>query len=507
MEEPVVEDEDDTMNKPQEEADNKVASLEIETEKPEKSDDESDAAKPLPSRSYLVVDCLKDWAATLLIGFLVTTYWRGTWTLMDIWDCDQPADANPIDGDFFCNSLDVRSTTRRNSGILSYFLGLGLIAIGVAMSWTGMWSPPDEYISPVRAAIRAVMLYILGFGTVNLWRGIWYLLDYLVLWEKDEQLKSWWCTTLAGAGGAFLLFTGASLLAPPAIFLLDGPSVDSPPVAVTILSTYFDIRLPAKTKPPDLSWWVVVVDIFTSFIVVPILVVGYWRGFWMLMDNYLWGFVGQSEFNASLGYSTIIALFCLGVASDDVFYFIKIQNSAVKHVVMRFRTLVLAIGAVNFWRVVWYAWDQYMGYTSQWSAWLAHALGVLGLLTIGCLSCITAPASTLGVDVVACDDCADEPLFSNVPVPAEALFALAIGRQPFEKSKREREREEQQKNEYRRQQMEQLQRLGGATLHIVTYCEVQRRGNRISRQESIVMVARLSRRNQLKRQSPFYRSR
>jgi hypothetical protein len=47
--------------------------------------------------------------------------------------------------------------------------------------------------------------------------------------------------------------------------------------------------------------------------------------------------------------------------------------------------------------------------------------GVVGLATAGCMSCITAPPSTLGVDAVAHPDCADEPLFYNVPVAAEAL--------------------------------------------------------------------------------------
>ncbi|KAL3933982.1 MAG: hypothetical protein SGBAC_010163 [Bacillariaceae sp.] len=65
-------------------------------------------------------------------------------------------------------------------------------------------------------------------------------------------------------------------------------------------------------------------------------------------------------------------------------------------------------------------------YVSQ----LSHAIGVVCLLLFGCLSCITAPPSTLGVDAVAHPGCADEPLFHDVPIPAEALYILGIGRPP-----------------------------------------------------------------------------
>ena len=61
---------------------------------------------------------------------------------------------------------------------------------------------------------------------------------------------------------------------------------------------------------------------------------------------------------------------------------------------------------------------------------LSHILGIVGLLLLGCLSCITAPPSTLGVDAVAHPDSSDEPLFHNVPVPAEALYLLSIARRP-----------------------------------------------------------------------------
>jgi hypothetical protein len=61
---------------------------------------------------------------------------------------------------------------------------------------------------------------------------------------------------------------------------------------------------------------------------------------------------------------------------------------------------------------------------------LSHFIGLVGLSLLGCLSCITAPPATLGVDAIAYEGCPDEPLFHNVPVPAEALFWCGIARQP-----------------------------------------------------------------------------
>ena len=71
-----------------------------------------------------------------------------------------------------------------------------------------------------------------------------------------------------------------------------------------------------------------------------------------------------------------------------------------------------------------------MAGTNQWSCWVCHLGGMALLIAMGCMNCILAPASTLGMDFVPHPDAADEPLFSNLPVPSEDLYAFAIGRDP-----------------------------------------------------------------------------
>jgi hypothetical protein len=139
----------------------------------------------------------------------------------------------------------------------------------------------------------------------------------------------------------------------------------------------------------------------------------------------------------SLLWSTILGLGALFLASEDMaqhFDASKLKNETyIRHadrLFGRIRTLTLAFGAVNFWRIIWYCWDEFLGQTHGWSAALSHVIGIVGLLCLGCVSCIAAPPSTLGVDAIACSDCADEPLFHNTPVPAEALVFLSIARRP-----------------------------------------------------------------------------
>jgi len=200
---------------------------------------------------------------------------------------------------------------------------------------------------------------------------------------------------------------------------------------VTALSSYYSLTLPAGEKNPDLPKMAIWSDILISFIGIPIMVVWYWRGSWLLMDYYLWKFSPEPiDVHKSIAWSLIIGLVLMFITSETVFAFIKIKNQFVLAMLGRLRTYILAWGVVNYWRAVWYIWDEFLGGTTQWSCWIAHALPLVLLILMGCMSCILAPASTLGVDFVPHPLCADEPLFSNLPVPADDLFLLGIGREP-----------------------------------------------------------------------------
>ncbi|CAJ1961309.1 unnamed protein product [Cylindrotheca closterium] len=381
---------------------------------------------------------VQDWLYTNVIGFLVVSYWRGTWVLLDIWTCGQPSNASLLAGDSFCfAAVESESEVRFQSAWQTYLIGSILLIIGFVMVWRGWWKSTTV---PLRKSVlRILIVYILGFATVNTWHGIWYLLDRWFLSDVGPVTNFGWSAGL-GALVCYALCSGASLLAPPAIFLVDGPEKYSPPLANTIVNSYRSISLPAgKAKNDEDPFWLMGLDMFFSFIILPWGVVAFWRGFWYLMDESLWGFTDSVEdVRMSILWSYLIGLGFLFLGSEDVVMHIPTEiptnptsGKAMNFLAGRFRTVILAVGVVNFWRAVWLLWDEYLGKTSVLSAGLSHAIGVILLLCFGCLSCITAPPSTLGVDAVAHPDCADEPLFHDVPIPAEALYFFGIGRSPL----------------------------------------------------------------------------
>jgi Fuseless len=170
-------------------------------------------------------------------------------------------------------------------------------------------------------------------------------------------------------------------------------------------------------------------DIFFSFVVIPFFVVWFWRGSWLVLDFYLWQFSPEvSQVWVSVGWSSLVAVIFLFLTSETVFANIRVEHYWLG-TLGRLRTYIQAWGIVNFWRAIWYIWDESFG-TSPWSCWVCHTVPVVILIAMGCMSCLLAPASTMGVDVVPHPDCAEEPLFSYLPVPAEDLALFAIARNP-----------------------------------------------------------------------------
>mmetsp|Transcript_25615 Transcript_25615/g.55459 ORF Transcript_25615/g.55459 Transcript_25615/m.55459 type:complete len:560 (+) Transcript_25615:199-1878(+) len=437
-----------------------------------------DPSSTKPDRFAFIPLPVKDWSYTIAIGFFVASYWRGTWTLLDIWLCGQPDDATLAeDGNTFCFMVEALADTsayygqlRLQSARTCYGIGIALLFVGVVLVWSGAWLPrltatPDGTavpgkVTPSLAIVRFVILYVLGASAVCIWRGIWYWADDWIL--VTQPLASFWTTSLVGSTVAFLLGAGASLLAPPAIFLLDGPAPGGspPPVAVTILSSYYSVTLPADEKPPKLKLYVRIADVVISFIFLPFCVVWYWRGSWLVLDNYLWGFTtDRQDVNVSLGWGILLSAVCVGLTSEPFVCLIDRRfdldtdsSSSSTNTTRRIlwalgslRTWVLAWGTVSYWRVVWYIWDQFLPGPTYWSCWLSHALGVVCLTVMGCMACIVAPASTIGVDAVPHPKCADEPLFSMAPVPYDALYFMGIGRQEWARKSKKGEEEEDEK--------------------------------------------------------------
>ncbi len=228
---------------------------------------------------------LRDWIYSFSIGFLVVSYWRNTWTMLDIMGCHQPYTATLANGDSFCFAFPAQMDPQGELGMLrlknatySYAAGLALLSIGVMMMCCGLWLPDRKtlQVSTNVRMLRFSIIYLLGASAVNVWRGIWYWADAWIL--PNNPMVSYWMTSLVGAGAAFAVFCGNSLLAPPAIFLLDGPDTDPPPIAVTVLASHYSSTLPSGQKRPQMSCYIYLLDVLLSFGFVPVAVVCFWRG-------------------------------------------------------------------------------------------------------------------------------------------------------------------------------------------------------------------------------------
>lgn len=122
---------------------------------------------------------------------------------------------------------------------------------------------------------------------------------------------------------------------------------------------------------------------------------------------------------------------CYALTCETTVGLLNPRSRVAAEVMGRLRTFVLAFGTVNFWRVVWYVWDDFLPGPTTLSSALSHVIGIVVLLSIGCMSSILAPASTLGVDAIPHPDCAEEPLFGMLPITTPTLFLFAIGRRPL----------------------------------------------------------------------------
>lgn len=357
---------------------------------------------------------------------------------MDIWGCDQPSDASLANGNSFCwaapaaeNPNGHEADLRLRNASVSYTIGLVLLSFGSVLVWSGLWLPSRKtiQITPILGIIRWLIVYCLGASAVCLWRGIWYWADSWIL--PNDPIASYWVTSAVGAGTAFLVCCGNSLLAPPAIFLLDGPDTDPPPIAVTVLGSHYAVTLAADEKQPHHPLIVHCLDILLSFGFLPFAVVWFWRGSWLVLDYYLWGFTASDrDVHISIVWSMILFLVCIWLTSEPIVGLVDKQLGHIKLAILgRLRTYVLAWGTVALWRCFWLFWDEFLGGTTGLSAGLGHVLSLVLLTAMGCVSCINAPASTLGVDSIPNPKCADSPLFSMVPLPWETLYAFGMFRQ------------------------------------------------------------------------------
>ena len=93
-----------------------------------------------------------------------------------------------------------------------------------------------------------------------------------------------------------------------------------------VVSQHYTVCFGVK-KVAD-PFWLVALDAVISFILLPWGVVAFWRGFWYLMDLYLylWDLTAsKKDLHLSIIYSSLIGMDCLFITNEDFIQYIPMK--------------------------------------------------------------------------------------------------------------------------------------------------------------------------------------
>ncbi|CAD7085963.1 unnamed protein product [Hermetia illucens] len=114
-----------------------------------------------------VLDCI---FSVLVVGTLVVVAWRGSWVFLDL-------------------TLYPGNPTYSAWG--SLVIGYGIVGLTFALQPIMRWTC-DRLTGLWRIAVADIFLFLSFLGTINVWRGVWQLLDIYFL--PDNRLLSDWLT-------------------------------------------------------------------------------------------------------------------------------------------------------------------------------------------------------------------------------------------------------------------------------------------------------------------------
>ena len=206
---------------------------------------------PPQSQRWNFFQTIQRWCFLVLVGGLAVSFWRGLWTLFDIYSCAQDANATLLNGQLFCISYDLHSPKRRDSGLISWGIGLLLTGCGKSMFAMGLFDENNNTSSCLLlAARRILMVQIMGMGGVLTWRGNWILTETWIY--PDDLLKSCWLTATLGCLGCVLLCCSASLAAAPT-GLLEDPALESFATIGSIILQRHSFQMPRQHQSPNIG--------------------------------------------------------------------------------------------------------------------------------------------------------------------------------------------------------------------------------------------------------------
>ena len=161
-----------------------------------------------------------DIGESLVVTVLVASYWRGGWYVQDFHGCAAPL--------AFCSA---DAAEHKASGAASEVLGLALTLGALALrhrlaSCVACVGTKSSRGATIGSYVALLHTLTLGWASISLWRGCWYLLDAWVL--PSDAVASAWASHVGGTLVLVLLGALASSMAAPAAFLVDGGAAAAP---------------------------------------------------------------------------------------------------------------------------------------------------------------------------------------------------------------------------------------------------------------------------------------
>uniref|UniRef100_A0ABM0M1N9 Uncharacterized protein LOC102803953 n=1 Tax=Saccoglossus kowalevskii TaxID=10224 RepID=A0ABM0M1N9_SACKO len=269
-----------------------------------------------------------------IITTAVIFFWRGTWYIMD-------------------NIVNPRNYEA--SGWLSFVLGFLIIIV------MHMWQTTFKRIVGKSNRVlwniaSRVHTYILAFGCVNQWRGVWHVWDNYT----GDGLNSGLISTFTALAILWASRSSRNILRPPNSLLFDCNH------KFTIL-TRFRVEISSDI-------YLYLLDLIFTVIVLGSAVVSYWRGMWTCIDNVL--FPADTEFSGwaslGIGYGIVFTSYLLQFIAAEISCRLgKYSRIAFED----FFLSIVAFGILNIWRGVWYLSDVYIISDKVWaSGWTTHCI-------------------------------------------------------------------------------------------------------------------------------------
>ncbi|XP_054264663.1 uncharacterized protein LOC128987698 isoform X2 [Macrosteles quadrilineatus] len=278
--------------------------------------------------------------SSLVVGPCVVGFWRGTWEFMEAY-----RESFPLWWTLWVSGALHLVFALLREAFVEYFQHTGL-----------------KYTLASRCYI-----YVFAVCCAMQWRSTWALLEDCTACEDVPNLLLW---TVPSTVVLFVFRLFGNTLAPPFCIALDFKAED-----VFVFPTMFNISGTRET-------WLYVLDCFFSVFIIGTLVVFVWRGFWCLLDNYL--FPDRPDLSAwgslVLGYMLVFATFATQplmkalVSRIDGFW---------RLVAVDIYLIFSFCGTVNVWRGVWNMLNIYfLPDTPVKSYWVSHVVSFVLLIFI-----------------------------------------------------------------------------------------------------------------------------